>query len=191
MRRTSDIPRPDPPRSTADWAHDGIVTDEESLRAIAERWWPSRGDDEAYDAVSRIVEARHDLVPELLRALVETAPGGGLPFIGTTLIEDLIMQTEFDGLPSHRVVDLLLAADLDAKVVFGILSGVYAELLAEIDADARLRGVLSPEQMAWLLNSEAPERLSNRGVTVADGDGVRFEPGETEWMRLYGPPQRP
>jgi hypothetical protein len=164
-----------------------IVTDEESLSATAQRWWPSQGNDEAYDVVSRIVQYRHDLVPDLIRALVDTAPGGGLPFIGTSLIEDLVMQTEFDGLPTHRVVDLLLAADLDARVVFGILSGVYAELLAEINAAVRLRGVLPPEQIAWLLNSEAPERLSNRGVTVADGDGVRFEPGETEWMRLYGP----
>jgi hypothetical protein len=163
------------------------VTDEDGLSATAERWWPSQGDDEAYDAVSQILQDRHDLVPGLIRALVDAAPGGGLPFIGTSLIEDLVMQTEFDGLPTHRVLDLLLAADLDARVVFGILSGVYAELLAEINADARLRGVLPPEQIAWLLNPEAPERLSNRGVTVADGDGVRFEPGETEWMRLYGP----
>ena len=116
------------------------------------------GSDDDFSEVMRIVEEDVELVPELLRAMVATAPAGKLARIGTGPIEDLQMGIEFGYRTEPLTIDLIIAADLTPDVLFAVLKGAYASYLAEMDIDVRLRGKLSDEQIAWLLREDIPGR---------------------------------
>lgn len=124
------------------------------LLELARLRWLSDGSDEAFDRVWEITHEHHELVPALIRAMITTAPRGRLPFIGTSIIEDLFNDAQDRG-QTDASVDLLLAAQLSTDHLFAILSGIYPEILLEMDAEHRLAGHLSAQQIAWLLNPDA------------------------------------
>ena len=59
------------------------------LRTVARAWWRADGGDYDWDRVDRILTRGHDLVPRLLKALVETAPEGQVKYLGPAIIETL------------------------------------------------------------------------------------------------------
>ena len=130
------------------------------LRTIARRWWRAEGGDYDWDRVDRILAERHDLVPRLLRALVEAAPEGRLSYLGPAIIEtleDLVDLGPRRGL-SHTV-QLLLAANLRKDQLIEVLSGAYSSYLVAMNIGDALSEVASSEDLAWLLDDSAPGRF--------------------------------
>lgn len=158
------------------------------LRAIARRWWPAHGDQYGWERVYQISQ-RADQVPDLIRELVRTGPQGGNRYVGTTIVEDLLMDREDDGRESEAL-DMLLKARLTQAELFGVLTGVYVHYLEALDIRSRLSGVLSSEQLDWLLDGNAPQRWSD-GTMEVEGTGLRFVPGPSEWHVLYWLPEHP
>ena len=99
-------------------------------------------------------------MPRLLRALVRAAPAEGPRQIGPSIIEDLEMNAEIEHRTS-RTMDLILAARLPPGDLFEILRGVYVEYLEKMDVSHRLVGILSTEDIAWLLDDGNPTRFSS------------------------------
>ena len=58
-------------------------------------------------------------------------------------------------------MDLILAARLPPGDLFEILRGVYVEYLEKMDVSHRLVGILSTEDIAWLLDDGNPTRFSS------------------------------
>lgn len=153
------------------------------MRTIARRWWPSVGGDRDWERVNDITWHRHDQFPRLLRMLVRTAPQGGISYVGTAVIEDLVYQAE-DRNEFGWVVPLILSARLDQAQTFELLTGVVPRLLNLIDARTSFAGILSATQIAWLLDDDS-DRWTTEGTPTAHGDDVRVIPGDSEWERLY------
>jgi len=109
--------------------------------------------------------------------------------VGTSIVEDLVMDREDDGRESEAL-DLLLKARLTRAELFGVLSGVYVHYLEALDIRTRLAEVLSSEQVDWLLDNGAPHRWSD-GTMEVEGTGLRFVPGPSEWQVLYWLPDHP
>lgn len=154
------------------------------LDAVARRWWLSDGSDDAFDFGWEIVTEKHELVPAWVRSLIRVGPGGCAPYIGTSVIEDLYYLSVDSTAAPSMPLKLLLSAELDRGELFGVLSGIYPEILEAIGATTVLAEELSPEQLSWLLRGDDPRRWANDGIAVTDGETVRFTPGQTEWQRL-------
>jgi hypothetical protein len=130
------------------------------LRTIARRWWRADGGNYDWDRVDRILTGRHDLVPRLLKALVETAPEGEVRYLGPAIIETLEMNIEF-GLrhgPS-RTLQMVNAAGLRQNQIIEVLSGAYSSYLMTMNISEVLADVLSPDEIHWLLDESAPVRF--------------------------------
>ena len=128
------------------------------LTTIAKRWWRSTLDFNYYDyeRVHAILE-RADLVPVLIKTLVETAPAKGPRYVGTSVLEDLSMDAEFDQRP-NRALDHLLAARLTTEENVTVLAGVWPEMLVEWGIREKMAAVLSTEQIDWLTDGGSPGR---------------------------------
>jgi hypothetical protein len=109
--------------------------------------------------------------------------------VGTSIVEDLVMDREDDGRESEAL-KLLLKARLTQEELFGVLSGVNVHYLEALDIRTRLSRVLSSAQLDWLLDSSAPHRWSD-GTMEVEGAGLRFVPGPSEWQVLYWLPDHP
>lgn len=130
------------------------------LRTIARRWWRAEGGDYDWDRVDRILTGRHDLIPRLLRALVETAPEGGLKYLGPAIIEtlEILVDLGFRRGPS-RTLQMVMAADLRKDQLIEVLSGAYSSYLVAMNISDVLSDVLSAEELTWLLDDSAPGRF--------------------------------
>jgi hypothetical protein len=144
--------------------------------------WPAHGDEYAWERVDQRCQ-RADQVPDLIRELVRTGPPGGDRYVGTSIVEDLVMDREDDSRESEAL-DLLLKARLTQAELFGVLSGVYVHYLEALDIRTRLAEVLSSEQLDGLLDNSAPHRWSD-GTMEVEATGLRFVPGPSEWHVLY------
>ena len=147
------------------------------LRSIARRWWPSHGGDYDWERVERLYQ-RPDIVPDLIRNLVETAPQGAITDVGTAIVEDIAL--DYEG-REHVALDLVLKAGLSRDQLFEVLGGCYSHYLENLGVPDRLAGLFSPAQIAWLMNEDTL-RLP-RGRALLDGDGVRVDPHETPWQK--------
>lgn len=146
------------------------------IRSIARRWWPSRGGDYDWERVDRLYQ-RPDIVPDLIRNLVETAPLGAITYVGTAVVEDMAM--DYEG-REHLALELVLKAGLSREQLFEVLGGCYSYYLERLGVPDRLARLFSPAQIAWLMNEDTL-RLP-QGRALLDGDGVRIEPDQTPWQ---------
>jgi hypothetical protein len=130
------------------------------LRTIARRWWRAQGGTYDWDRVYRILLERHDLVPHLIGALAETAPDGELKYLGPAVVETLEDFVDL-GLRRgrSRTLQLVMAAGLRKDQLLEVLGGAYSRCLAGMGVAEALAGVLSPEELAWLLDDFAPGRF--------------------------------
>lgn len=105
------------------------------LRTIARRWWRSDAGDWEWNRVQSILQRRHDVVPDLIRALASTAPAGELSQLGPSIVEQLELHRAFS-IPRPRpaqTLQLLLAARLTRDQLVEILSGTYPEYLEQMN----------------------------------------------------------
>lgn len=97
---------------------------DQDFEAIAREWWGGDGTQDAFDEVWRIQEFDRELVPALLRALVDTVPREqSIAYIGTSVLESLMMEP--DPLSASRVAELVKAAGLSPEQIALILTGMY------------------------------------------------------------------
>jgi hypothetical protein len=161
-------------------AHDlerGPVT---QLARIARAWWRGDGTTPAFDAIDDIVSRDHALVPQLIAALMSTAPPDALPYIGTSVVEDLSFEVEDGRLTGEEALRLIVDSGGSPSELFSVFTGAYAHALDRLDA---LRGApFSPVQTSWLLDDDAPNRWAQSGQTILDGDGLAFIPQQTRWQ---------
>ncbi len=130
------------------------VPSDEILR-IAHGWWTSDGSDDVYGEVEHIIDKEPAKVPDLLRAMVDTAPEGRLHRIGTGPIERLEMGIEFGWRKKPATMELLLAANLTASELFEVLRGAWPSSIVEMDVARWLDGILTHEQLEWLRTEDA------------------------------------
>ena len=137
------------------------------LDAPAREFWDSPPyEDHVHDTAVHAFDTVQDLVldadePELsalLRALALAAPTEkDLAYVGTTWVVGLEYRFDAEGSPGTSV-SILLAADLPAATVVRVLSGVDPHWLAAMGAPALLAGVLTDDQIAWLIDPAATGR---------------------------------
>ncbi len=125
---------------------------------LATRWWVSDGSDDYFAQVEHLLQSEPARVPELLQAMVQTGEPGTLKKIGTGPIESLQMGIEFGYREEPSTLDLLIAAELTPAQLREVLSGVYVDILDEMDARHRLEAFLPAIDLEWLLDNEAPGR---------------------------------
>jgi hypothetical protein len=128
------------------------------LTYLARKWWESEGGDIYWELVRKILRTEIDLVPGLLRAMVETAEPDKISYIGAGPVEDLQMWLKERQRPP--TMDLVLEADLAPEELFQVLKGAYASFLIQMGAESRLAGILPEEQITWLLREDVPGRYS-------------------------------
>lgn len=162
----------------------GQISKPEDLDELTREWWASDGGDDAFDRVLEIGWEEHETLPALIGALVRSSPSGGESYIGITIVEDLYYDALKAETGLEGPLDLLLAAHLGRAAVFGVLSGVYPDVLEGLEVRTRLANLLSAGQIDWLLDGKAPNRWAQVGITLVDGDSLRFDPNEIEWQRL-------
>jgi hypothetical protein len=133
------------------------VPSQELLR-IAKGWWTSDGSDDVFGEVEDILNDEPAKVPDLLRAMVDTAPEGRLHRIGTGPIETLEMGIEYGWRQQPATMELLLAAKLTAPEMFEVLRGAWPSYIVEMDVARWLGGILTNEQLEWLRTEDAPGR---------------------------------
>lgn len=156
------------------------LTMSEDLDALAAAWWEGDGTMPAYERVDEILTYEHDSVPPLIAALARTAPSGALPYIGTSVVEDLGFQVEEGELSGDEALSLVLASGLSPSQLFSVFAGAYASYLILL---AELKGApFSETQTAWLLDDTSPQRWAQSGQTLLRGDGFEFVPGQTLWQ---------
>jgi hypothetical protein len=158
----------------------------ERLRDLAAGWWLGPSDDlddeGPWEAVDALVQADSDALPAVIRALADTAPEGGLSYIGVSVVEDLEILAEVQHRPS-RTVAHLTAAGLSREELFEILSGPWTHYLVDLDVRSAFAGIFSERQFAWLLDDAAPSRRDPEVRTLPDGEGLRQSRGSTEFSR--------
>jgi len=147
------------------------------LRTIARRWWPSHGGDYAWNRVEDLTYRRLDLVPALIRSLVDTAPEGAITYVGTAIVEDLVIDHPQRG---EFVLDLVLKAGLSREELFEVLGGCFPSYLEKLGVPTRLVSVFSPDQIEWLMNGDTL-RLDG-GRALPEGDKVRVDVRKTAWQ---------
>jgi hypothetical protein len=125
---------------------------------LATRWWDSDGSDDYFGRVQEVLETEIALVPELLKAMVQTGGPGALKRIGTGPVEELQMNLEFGYREGPPTLDLVIAANLDPVDLREVLAGVYVDILEKMGARERLAGLMSPNDLEWLLDDDAPGR---------------------------------
>jgi hypothetical protein len=131
----------------------------QDIMEIAKTWWigVKQDDGEQTERLDRFVKSHPEDIPDLLAALVQTAPAEGPHYVGTSILEDLHDDFEFHGAP-NLAFEYLLRAHLTSEEMTAVLSGVYPELLEEWDIHERMNPALTNEQIAWLTNRDAPRR---------------------------------
>lgn len=151
---------------------------QDTMHVLAARWWLSGSGDDAYEEVWEIVNQRSEALPELISALVATAPAGESRYVGTAILEELIVAEKAGS--GASALEFRFDANLARANLFEVLSGVYCELLSK----ARLAELgsthLSPTQIEWLLDPNASGRWSDRGTMIAEGDTFRFVSDDAE-----------
>ena len=147
------------------------------LTTIARRWWSSRGGDYAWNRVWDMTLHRRDLMPALINSLVETAPEGAITYVGTAIVEDLMMDHPDRG---DFILDLVLRARLSREELFEVLAGCYPHYLEALGVPTRLASVFSSDQIAWLTNGDTL-RLDG-GRALPEGDNVWIDPRKTPWQ---------
>ena len=122
------------------------------LESLARHWWRGTGVEYGWTRIHDMVAARRELVA-VVQALVATAPAGELPFVGTSVIEDLFYQQNL----LHRspiATAILRSSRLDNEDLVAVLSGVYPDILAELKIADGLADLLTTKQLDWLLRSD-------------------------------------
>jgi hypothetical protein len=144
------------------------MDDAETL-VLAQRYWIEPGGEDAWAEVMDHASERSADFPRLIVALVETVPPhDSIATIGTGAIE----TAHYAGATGAEIVEILLATGLNADTITRILAGVWPHVLDRIGMREHLKGVVSPSQIVWLLDS--PE-LSYSGDTGAwDRDGIHY-----------------
>jgi len=117
---------------------------------LARGWWASDGSEDYFDRVEEILDTDPSKVPELIRAMVDTAPEGRLARIGTGPVETLQMAMEFGWRETPTTMELVLAAELTPAELFGVLKGAYPNYIVDMDVARWTAGILTAEQVAWL-----------------------------------------
>jgi hypothetical protein len=128
------------------------------LLRIAEGWWTSDGSDDVSGEVEDILHGKPGTVPDLLRAMVDSAPEGRLHRIGTGPIETLEMGIEFGWRTEPSTMELLLAAKLSPSELFAVLRGAWPSYIVEMDVARWAQGILSDDQVEWLSTDDAQGR---------------------------------
>jgi hypothetical protein len=134
---------------------------------LAAAWWLR--DVDAFDEVDRITSEQQEKLPSLIRALAACAPGGGLSYIGVTIMEDLADLAE-ENLSEDPAMEILIAADLPSAQSLEILSGPYPHYLAKWRIREHFASIFSATQLNAL---EDWDGRHNRRLMI-DGDGVRL-----------------
>ena len=136
-----------------------------NLEELARKFWTGPPYDESrdpdiehpFDTIVGLLDSDDSTLSTLLRALALAAPEEKLPFLGTSWVESLENRFESEG-ATGKSITVLLAADLEAPMLFRILSGIYPDWLARMGAPELLKGKLSSAQIAWLVNPAAEGR---------------------------------
>lgn len=132
------------------------------LEELARAYWAAPlydgSDGHPFDEINDVLDLSSDArVSAMLGALALSAPDERKrAYIGTWCLENL--ETLRGESSPGESVRLLVAAGLDAKDLFRVLSGVYPDLLEVMGAPGILAGTLPTEQIAWLIDPNAPGR---------------------------------
>jgi hypothetical protein len=125
------------------------LTSSAAMREVALGYWAD-ADSLEWQRADDVLSYRHDLVPALIRALALTATPAQMNLIGVGPLESLSIDAKTRGLPDPTI-DLLIAAKLPADTLVHILMGPWPHLLEEWSIAERLQGILSDEQLAFLV----------------------------------------
>ena len=121
-----------------------------------DRSWDA-DEEHPFDTIVELLDSDDATLSALLLALALAAPLERLPSLGTSWVESLEYRFEREGAVGKSIT-VLLATGLDADALFRILSGVYPDWLARMDAAELLNGRLSSAQIAWLVDPTADGR---------------------------------
>jgi hypothetical protein len=126
--------------------------DDADLRAIADAWWGSEGDEDASVDLYDMLWERSPDVPRLIALMVRSPRALRIPYVGTAIVESLYHANV------STALDITLAAQLTADELFEVLSGVYPEILVHLRVPEKLAAVLTSAQIDWLTSYDAPNR---------------------------------
>ena len=99
------------------------------------------------------LDADDEQLSGMLRALALSAPSKRqLASVGTQWVSALEYKFDAEGDPG-KSVRLLVAAGLHPDTLFRVLSGIDAGWLGSMGAEEVLEGILSADQIAWLLDA--------------------------------------
>ena len=134
---------------------------------LAANCWSS--DLDGWDEVNRLMHEQPETLPEIIRALVASAPDGALSYIGVQILEDLAELAEAEA-RDDPAIDVLIAAQLTPADTFEILTGPYPHYLERWEVRERFASTFSAAQLDVLMDwgGRSERRL------VMDGPGFRL-----------------
>jgi hypothetical protein len=77
--------------------------------------------------------------------------------VGTSILEDLFYQSEHTGV-TNRVFEYVRNAKITGTETVAVLRGVYPDVLEHLGLEHQMSSVLTAEQIAWLVDSNASGR---------------------------------